>query len=147
MGDLIAEILILIEELKFWKKKKKRRKFEKEKNLPKKTMVNPTIKILVIGLILILVYRLYLGTNYDYREEALIKINDVKKRLEENKEYKGKYPKNLDDIKRGNPLLSKIDIDPWGNKFHYKTINDGRKFILISLGPDGKLNTNDDISD
>lgn len=58
MGDLIANILDLIEHLKFWKKKKNRRKFEKENNLPKKLMFQPLTLILFTLLIVLIVFRL-----------------------------------------------------------------------------------------
>ncbi|NCO63779.1 MAG: hypothetical protein GW839_09625 [Flavobacteriales bacterium] len=41
MESIIANILDLIEQLKFWEKKKKRRDFEKKNNLPKKLMIKP----------------------------------------------------------------------------------------------------------
>ena len=55
MAELIAELLILFESFKFWKKKKARRKFESENDLPKKILIHPTILILLLGIITILV--------------------------------------------------------------------------------------------
>lgn len=54
MLDIIGNILELVNDLLFWRRKKKRRKFEKENNLPKKTMINPLTQIL-IGLLSVLI--------------------------------------------------------------------------------------------
>jgi len=54
MFEVIGNILELLHDLIFWKKKKARRKLEKEKNLKKKRVLNP-ISIFVIGLFLILI--------------------------------------------------------------------------------------------
>ena len=54
MLECIAEILALFDDFLFWRRKKKRRKFEKENNLPKKIMIKPRtfiIIVLVLGLI------------------------------------------------------------------------------------------------
>lgn len=53
MTDIITVILEFINDILFWRRKKKRRKFEKENNLPKKRMINPLTQIL-IGLLVIL---------------------------------------------------------------------------------------------
>ena len=54
MAELIAELLILFESLKFWKKKKARRKFESENQLPKKVLIHPTTVILLLAFAIIL---------------------------------------------------------------------------------------------
>ena len=52
-----------INDIIFWRRKKKRRKFEKENNLPKKIMINPLIilkgLILFIVIIGLTIYQLY----------------------------------------------------------------------------------------
>ena len=52
-AEIFAELLLFFEDYKFWKKKKAQRKYEKEHNLPKKTMVYPSTKIYVIALIVL----------------------------------------------------------------------------------------------
>lgn len=59
MADLIGLILGLFEDLKFWKKKERRRKLEKENGLPKKIMLDSSAKIFIGGLIIILLIKLY----------------------------------------------------------------------------------------
>lgn len=55
MAELIAELLILFESFKFWKRKKASRKFESENDMPKKTLIHPTNLTLLLGIIIILV--------------------------------------------------------------------------------------------
>ena len=145
MADLIAELLILFESFKFWKKKKKRRQLEKNKNLPKKKMVHPTIWYLLIGIILIFCIKILF---YSTQEKSLTKnkIQEVEKILEKQKEHIGKYPLKLKDIVRNNPLRKNIIVDAWGNEFYYKQLNNGSHYELKSKGRDGILDTDDDIN-
>ncbi len=57
MLDLIAELLSIIDNISFWRRKKKRRKFEKENNLPKKRMVNPLTQIIIGLIVLVVIFR------------------------------------------------------------------------------------------
>ncbi|OSY87936.1 hypothetical protein WH52_07790 [Tenacibaculum holothuriorum] len=57
MLDLIGEVLVVINDILFWRRKKKRRKFEKENNLPKKRMVNPLAQIIIGLIVLIVIFR------------------------------------------------------------------------------------------
>lgn len=61
------------------------------------------------------------------------------------------YPKSLEDLTVGindeEPLLKSSDLnDGWGAPFEYKTENGNRKYSLRSAGPDGQMNTEDDIT-
>ncbi|NAS12897.1 type II secretion system protein GspG [Poritiphilus flavus] len=147
MADLIAELLILFESLKFWKKKKERRRQEKDKKLPKKTMVHPTIWILLIALVLIFAIKFISDLFFPNNGISITedKIKEIEKILNEEKNSIGKYPLKLDEAIRNNPLRRNIKIDAWGNEFHYKPLNNGLQYELKSKGEDGLLNTEDDI--
>lgn len=62
----------------------------------------------------------------------------------------GKMPKDLSDLTKGindddQGLLKAKDVnDAWGNAFEYKV--DGKKYTIRSAGPDGQMNTEDDIT-
>jgi general secretion pathway protein G len=44
------------------------------------------------------------------------------------------------------PYLQKdIPADPWGNQYGYELMPGGRQFRIFSVGPDGALNTADDL--
>jgi len=145
--DLIAELLLLLEELKFWKKKKKRRKLEKEQGLPKKVMINPSIKILFVGLVLIFLFGIALKTFYSSpnKSRTTQKIEKIKRILEKQRKDLGKYPITLQNVIGNNPLRKNINLDAWGNKFHYKQLEQGLNYELKSKGADGILNTEDDL--
>ncbi len=58
-------------------------------------------------------------------------------------------PKSLDDLCNGinddEPLLDASSLrDAWGNEFDYKV--EGKKYRIISAGPDGAFGTEDDLS-
>lgn len=146
--EFLGFILEIIIDLVFWRDRKKRRKFEKENNLPKKTMVNPntlvtiySIVIILISVILFLMYQHYYS-NVKNANKNIIKIQEL---VIENKEQDGTYPEKLEDIIRNNPLRKNITVDPWGNKYYYKVSENKNTFTLISKGKDGILNTEDDI--
>ena len=58
MLDIIGNILELFNDILFWRRKKKRRKYEKENDLPKKRMINPLTQILISLLVILLVLKL-----------------------------------------------------------------------------------------
>ena len=55
-----------------------------------------------------------------------------------------RMPETLDDmVELG--LLREVRPDPWGNDFVYRKNNGLHDFEIISVGPDGKEGTDDDI--
>ncbi len=61
---------------------------------------------------------------------------------------KGKFPKSMDDLTTENSEgVSYIDEsaarDAWDNDYKFET--KGKKFVVISAGPDGQFGTDDDI--
>ena len=58
----------------------------------------------------------------------------------------GRLPLSLRDLTRdGAPLVRENMLnDAWGNAFEYKV--DGKKYTIRSSGPDGQMNTEDDIT-
>ena len=61
--------------------------------------------------------------------------------LEEFRNRAGTYPSQLSLL----PIDSEWRNDRWGNAFVYEPSSDGKSFRLRSVGPDGALNTRDDI--
>ncbi len=111
MGEWIAliigEILVWVEEIKFWKKKKARRKYEKENNLPKKLMIHPLIKILVLGLVLFFILRILIGYFYfsnHGENETSEKIAKIESILENEKTQIGNYKPEGGERYGGKPV-------------------------------------------
>ncbi|WP_282044321.1 type II secretion system protein GspG [Winogradskyella flava] len=148
-AELFAELLLLFEDLKFWKKKRARRKYEKENNLPKKQMwLYPSQKVeilavAVIGVLVVILYVLFFRNIDEKRtKDKLLEVAEI---LEREKKTIGIYPYALTQIIRNNPLYQDITKDSWGNEFHYTTSGNGETYLLFSSGKDGIPNTDDDI--
>lgn len=150
MLDLIGELLFWREDYKFSKRKKARRKYEREHNLPKKLMIHPVWKLLGILLFFGLTLKILVGYLFfsDYGTKITKeKIAEIELILEKEKKIIGIYPDKLDGIIRNNPFRKEITKDYWNNDFYYKQKENGLSYILISKGKDGKLKTEDDIND
>ena len=148
MSELFGHILDLYLDIKHWFKVRKRRKFEKENNLPKKRMISPMNKIGIVILIIsipIFILRLNNIRNQNFAS-TLDKIIEIKLLLEAEKKQFGFYPKELKTIIRKNPLRKNITLDGWKNNFSYTISKDSLNYKLISLGKDGVLSTSDDIN-
>ncbi len=65
--------------------------------------------------------------------------------LHQKKKKLNKYPKELKDIIRNNPLRKNITVDYWNTEFVYIVSKDSLNYTIISLGKDRLLNTSDDI--
>lgn len=107
------------------------------------------VKITVITLaVIIILISLFFYFSVSYRkasdtkedcEKITIALNSYKKDL-------SNYPLNLDSLIGNNPLRKEWKKDRWNNDYYYKTINNGKNFVLISKGNDQKLFTKDDIT-
>ena len=149
MLDIIGEILFWREDYKFAKRKKARREFEKENNLPKKLMIHPVWKLFGIFIVFVLIAKLVIGHFFfsDYRtKKTTEKIAEIELILENENSSLGIYPEKLNIIIRNNPLRKNIITDYWNNEFFYEQIENGLGYILISKGKDGILKTEDDIN-
>ncbi len=147
--DFFITIADLFYELKFWKKKKERRKFEKENNLPKKVMIHPYLKFLGIFILLVFLGKLAYGYFFlsDYGTTKTVeKIAEIEQILENEKNSIGIYPEKLNTIIRNNPLRKNITSDYWNNEFFYEQSKNGLGYVLISKGKDGIIKTEDDIN-
>ena len=149
LAELLAELLEWYLDIKFWFKKRKRRKFEKKHNLPKRTMWYPSQKLTVIYVVLIFcsvsIFMILKYPNIDDNrtQERMVQICQL---LEKEKKDIGGFPIELKTIIRNNPLLKNVTIDEWGNEFYYKLADDGLSYNLFSFGKDNTPNTDDDIT-
>ena len=149
MLDIIGELLFWREDYKFAKRKKARREFEKENNLPKKLMIHPVWKLFGIFMIFVLIAKLVIGHFYfsDYGAKKTVeKMTEIERILEKEKSSFGIYPEKLNTIIRNNPLRKNITSDYWNNEFFYEQNENGISYVLISKGKDGILKTEDDIN-
>jgi len=147
LAELITDLLLWYQDIKFWFKNRKQRKFEKEHGLPKKFMLYPSQKIMLIvyPILLILVILGVLLLTDSNQDSTRSKIAELTKILEKEKRDIGRYPDKISDVVRNNPLRQHVIFDSWKQEFYYESLNNGSAFKLQSLGSDGKLGTNDDI--
>lgn len=129
IAEIAGELLFWREDYKFAKRKKERRKFEKENNLPKKLMVNPVWMLVVAFIITALLFGFLFLPNSN-TQNTIDKITKVELLLEEEKKTFGKYPDVLKTIVRKNPYRQNITKDCWNNEFYYKTSNNRLDFNL-----------------
>ena len=121
------------------------------------TLVEMLLVVTIIGILAALVIPKIAGTSERARiTAAQADINGgIKSALGQYEVDVGQYPKNLQDllVQPGNvrnwhgPYLEKMPVDPWG--FNYVYHFPGRhipgSYDLLSVGPDGKEGTDDDI--
>ncbi|OBX24575.1 type II secretion system (T2SS) protein G [Gelidibacter algens] len=147
-AGLLAEVLLIFKDFKFWLRRKKQRRYEQQHALPKKKMLAPSLKIISIVLVLspiLIVIRatLFLASNTE--ATTVEKLSEVALLLKHEKQTIGHYPEQLNTISRGNPLLKDVHKDDWNREFFYERHRSGESYVLASLGKDGLLNTEDDI--
>ncbi|WP_163514645.1 type II secretion system protein GspG [Gelidibacter japonicus] len=153
IAGLLAELLLIFEDFKFWLKRRRQRKYERKHGLSKTSVLYPSQKIMMVGLLVVLLivltfsllrFTVYLWGNKE--TQTIKRLTEVASLLKHQKETSGHYPKELSAIIRNNPLLKNIHKDYWGQEFFYERHPSGESFVLISLGSDGLLNTSDDIA-
>ncbi|WP_272023923.1 hypothetical protein [Olleya namhaensis] len=142
------EIYLFFVDYKFWKKKKAQRKYEKEHGLPKQLMIYPSDKIYLRAglLLLILAIPVWFLFSINKNQKAITKqMMQIHELLKAEKKQFNTYPKQLNTIIRNNPLNRDLTLDVWDNVFYYVVTEDGLSYSLVSKGPDGILNTEDDV--
>lgn len=122
------------------------------------TLVEMLLVVTIIGILAALVIPRIAGTGERARVTAAqTDINGgIKTALGNYEVDNGFYPKSLQDlmVQPANahnwhgPYLEKIPMDPWGNPYVYRF--PGRhvpgSYDLLSVGPDGKEGTPDDVT-
>ncbi|MFY7670630.1 hypothetical protein ACOSP6_06035 [Tenacibaculum sp. MEBiC06402] len=144
--EFFSSIALDIQEFFFRRKREKRRRFEKENNLPKKRMISPYLRfdiLLGVCLIIYIIGKVFVVPSIVSENKTNKRATEIKELLEKEKEVFGKYPLQLYIIKRGNPLRENLLIDGWGTQFKYKIVNNS--YSLISAGKDRKFDTKDDL--
>lgn len=149
LAGLLAEVLLIFQDFKFWIKRRKKRQYERTHGLPKTKVLYPSQKILIVVLLIGLGFFLLRGALFlsgNAKMQTTKKLSEVVLLLNHEKETSGHYPEQLETIIRNNPLLKNVNKDYWGREFFYERHPSGERYILYSLGKDGKSNTADDIN-
>jgi general secretion pathway protein G len=121
------------------------------------TLVEMLLVVTIIGILAALVIPKIMGRSEQARMVAAhADINGgIKSALDAFEVDNGFYPKTLQDLLQQpnnaknwhGPYLDKIPVDPWGNIYiyYYPGKHNQNAYDLLSVGPDGKEGTDDDI--
>jgi general secretion pathway protein G len=121
------------------------------------TLVEMLLVVTIIGILAALVIPKIVGRGEQARETAAYAdINGgIKSALGAYEVDNGFFPKGLQDllVQPSNaknwhgPYLDKMPVDPWNNPYiyYYPGKHNPSSYDLLSMGPDGKENTDDDI--
>ena len=120
------------------------------------TLVEMLLVVTIIGILAALVIPKIVGRSEQARTTAAhADISSIKTALDAFEVDNGFYPKSLTDLVQSpsnaknwhGPYLDKVPTDPWGNNYVY--YNPGKhnanSFDLLSIGPDAKEGTDDDV--
>lgn len=136
--------------LKFDKKKKAQRAYEKKHKLPKKRMNSPVVVVvayMIAPIIILSSFLLIYSFIKPMRNTRNTKdtLRTIVYLLKLEKEHSQQYPETIDGIARRNPTYGDLTVDSWDNAIIFQKAENGKSFTLISIGKDGILAT-DDIS-
>jgi general secretion pathway protein G len=91
-------------------------------------------------------------------DAALLKINELEMACKAYKLQVGRFPASLDHLFSAPPNVSvrqwrgpyveePIPPDPWGGSYAYSADEGNNRVFIRSAGPDGQMNTADDVPD
>ena len=121
------------------------------------TLVEMLLVVTIIGILAALVIPKIVGRSQQARiTAAQTDINGgIKTALDAFEVDNGFFPKSLQDLLQQpstarnwhGPYLDKLPVDPWGNPYiyYYPGKHNPNSYDLLSVGPDGKEGTDDDI--
>lgn len=120
------------------------------------TLVEMLLVVTIIGILAALVIPKIVGRSEQARQTAArADIASIKTALDAFEVDNGFYPKSLQDLVTApsnaknwhGPYLDKLPQDPWGNNYiyYYPGKHNTSSYDLLSVGPDGKEGTDDDI--
>jgi len=100
---------------------------------------------LFIGIVFLIGISASLYPTKNDSEITQVELLEISRVLEKWKSKYGVYPNSLKEITKGRPLRKTLLRDSWNRNYKYDILENGTKFILISLGSDGELGTEDDV--
>jgi len=120
------------------------------------TLVEMLLVITIIGILAALVIPKMVGRSEQARQAAAhADLSSIKTALDAFEVDNGYYPKSLQDLVQQpsnaknwhGPYLDNLPQDPWQNPYvyTYPGRHNSNAYDLMSVGPDGKAGTDDDI--
>ncbi|MEO6595320.1 MAG: type II secretion system major pseudopilin GspG [Planctomycetota bacterium] len=115
------------------------------------TLVEIMVVIVILGLLATMVATNVIGASDEAREtKAKADIKIIHDAVTSYRAKNGKLPESLETIatkdERGRSEIENLPKDPWDHDYILREGDTPREFEVISMGPDGNENTDDDIS-
>jgi general secretion pathway protein G len=119
------------------------------------------LEVMLVLAIIIVLAGLGVTALMNAQDDAYDRIAQIKaaQYAEAAKRFKietGVFPQQLQDLevrpqhisprKWRRPFVEKLEADPWGNPFVLRVDAVNNRVLVVSAGPDGRLDTEDDIS-
>ena len=120
------------------------------------TLVEMLLVVTIIGILAALVIPKIVGRSEQARQTAArADLSSIKTALDAFEVDNGFYPKSIQDLVTvpsnaknwHGPYLEKVPQDPWGNNYiyYFPGKHNTGSYDLLSVGPDGKEGTDDDV--
>ncbi len=142
----LAELGIIFSDYKHRKQVARKEKTDGKQRPMEKYFLQPSV-ITIITLLVLTSLIVFLSLMYrslvTFPEKTETELAEMTERMEKWKKKFGSYPDNFDQLIGNDPLRQRWKKDLWNRPYHYSTTQND--FLIISAGPDGKLNTEDDI--
>ncbi|HZN39939.1 MAG TPA: type II secretion system major pseudopilin GspG [Planctomycetota bacterium] len=115
------------------------------------TLVEIMVVVVILGLLATLVVQNVIGAGDTAREtKAKADVRTIADAIRSYRTKNGKFPESLDVLatkdERGRSELEELPKDPWDHEYILREGDRPTEFEVISMGPDGSENTEDDIS-
>jgi len=117
------------------------RPFQKYFIQPSSIVILVVLTIAVIGGFLFLRYE----RSWVFPKKTQKEIVEMSERMKKWNEKFGKYPTDLNQLIGNSPMRQEWKKDAWNKPYEYYLTDNGKGFLIISAGPDGKFGTGDDI--
>jgi general secretion pathway protein G len=115
------------------------------------TLVEIMVVVVILGLLATLVVQNVMGASDTAREKkALSDVRTIADAVRMYRVNNGKLPDSLDVLatkdEKGRSEIEELPKDPWDHDYILRQGDRPNEFEVISIGPDGSENTEDDIS-
>ena len=115
------------------------------------TLVEIMVVVVILGLLATLVVPAVMGASDTAREKkALTDVRAIADAVRLYRVNNGKFPESLEVLvekdSKGRSQLEELPKDPWDHDYVIRQGDRANDFEIISVGPDGTENTEDDIS-
>ena len=144
----LAEFGLIREDYKHRKRISKKEKEDGTKRPIGKYLLPPSsiilVTVLVVGSISAFLLFRYQRTSI-FPERTKKEIAEMTERMEKWNEKFGKYPTDLNEFIGNNPMRNEWKKDSWNRPYQYSVTENGKGFLIVSAGSDGKFKTKDDI--